>query len=45
MEKVSWTERVKNEILRRLKEERNVLHAVKRMKANLIGHMCVGTGF
>jgi hypothetical protein len=30
MEKVSWTDRVRNEeVLHRVKEERNVLHTVK----------------
>jgi hypothetical protein len=40
MEKVSWTNRVRNEeVLHRVKEERNVLHTVKRRKANWIGHI------
>jgi replicative superfamily II helicase len=39
MEKISWTDRVRNdEVLRRAKEERNILHAIKRM-ANWIGHI------
>jgi replicative superfamily II helicase len=39
MEKVSWTEGVKNEeVLHRIKEERNILHTIKR-KANWIGHI------
>ena len=38
MEKVSWTDRVRNEILHRGKEKRNILHTVKRRKANFIGH-------
>ena len=34
MEKISWTDRVKNEeILHRVKEERNILHTVKQRKA------------
>jgi hypothetical protein len=39
MEKISWTDRVNNEAeLHRVKEERNVLHTIRRRKANLIGH-------
>jgi hypothetical protein len=37
---ISWTDRVRNgEVLRRVKEERNVLHTVKRRKANWIGRI------
>jgi hypothetical protein len=40
MEKISWTDRVNNEIvLHRLKEERNILHTVRRRKANWLGHI------
>jgi hypothetical protein len=40
MEKISWTGRVRNEeVLRRVKEERNIVHTVKRRKANWIGHI------
>jgi hypothetical protein len=40
MEKITWTDRVKNEeVLPRVKEERNILHAIKRRKANWIGHI------
>jgi hypothetical protein len=40
MEKISWTDRVRNEeVLHRLKEERNILHTIKRRKANWIGHI------
>ena len=39
MGKISWTGRVKNEkLLHRVKEERNIVHRVKRRKANWIGH-------
>jgi hypothetical protein len=39
MEKISWTDRVRTErALRRVKEERNILHTIKRRKANWIGH-------
>jgi hypothetical protein len=35
MEKISWTDRVRNEeVLHRVKEERNILHKIKRRKAN-----------
>jgi ribosomal 50S subunit-associated protein YjgA (DUF615 family) len=40
MEKISWTDRVRSEeVLHIVKEERNVLHRVKRRKANWIGHI------
>jgi hypothetical protein len=39
MEKISWTDRERNEVLRRVTEERNILYTVKRRKANLIGHI------
>jgi hypothetical protein len=40
MEKISWTERVRNEeILLRVTEERNILHTIKRRKANWISHI------
>jgi hypothetical protein len=39
MEKISWTDHVRNEVLHRLKEERNILHTIKGRKANWIGHI------
>jgi hypothetical protein len=40
MEKISWTESVRNEeVLHRVKEERNILHTIKRRKVNWIGHI------
>jgi hypothetical protein len=40
MEKISWTDRVRNEeVLHRIKEERNILHTIKRRKANWIDHI------
>jgi hypothetical protein len=40
MEKISWTGRVGNEeVLRRVKEERNILCTIKRRKDNWIGHI------
>ena len=40
MGKISWTYSVGNEeVLHRVKKERNILHAIKRKKANWIGHI------
>jgi hypothetical protein len=40
MESISWTDRVKNEdVLHRVKEERNILYTVKSRKADWIGHI------
>jgi hypothetical protein len=40
MEKISWTDRVRNEdVLHRVQEERNILHTIKRRKTNWIGHI------
>jgi len=40
MEKVSWTNHVRNEeVLLRVKEERNILHEIRKRKANWIGHI------
>jgi hypothetical protein len=40
MEKISWNDRVRNgEVLHRVKEERNIVHTIKRRKANWIGHI------
>ena len=40
MEKISWTDHVRNEAgLHRVKEERNILHAMKRVKDNWIWHI------
>jgi hypothetical protein len=30
MEKISWNDRVRNEVLHRIKEERSILHTIKR---------------
>jgi len=42
MEKIIWTDLVKNEVLHRVEEERNILLSVQRRKANWIGHMLRG---
>jgi hypothetical protein len=39
MEKISWTNYVRNEVLQRVKKERNVLQKIKRRRANWIGHI------
>jgi hypothetical protein len=39
MEKISWTDHVVNEILHKIKDERNVLHTVKRRNDNWISHI------
>jgi hypothetical protein len=40
MEKISWTDRVNNQVvLHRVKEERNILHTIRRRRANWIGHI------
>jgi hypothetical protein len=39
MEKISWTDHVRNEqVLLRVKEQRNTLHEISKRKANWIGH-------
>jgi hypothetical protein len=38
--KISWTDpNMRNEVSHRVKEERNILHAIKRRTANWIGHI------
>jgi hypothetical protein len=40
MEKISWTEHVRNEeVLLRVKEQRNILHEISKRKTNWIGHI------
>ena len=40
MEKISWTDRVRNEdVSLRVKEQRNILHEIHNRKANWIGHI------
>jgi hypothetical protein len=39
IENIGWIEHVRNEeVLDRVKEERNIIHTIKRRKANWIGH-------
>jgi len=39
MQKIRWTDRVKNEEVLHRNEDRNMLQTVKRRKANWIGHI------
>jgi len=40
MEKISWTDHVRNEeVLFRVKEQMNILHEISKQKANWIGHI------
>jgi hypothetical protein len=40
MEKISWTDRVRNEeVLLRIKEQRNILHEISKRKVNWIDHI------
>jgi hypothetical protein len=40
MEKISWTDHVrKEEVLFRVKEQRNILHEIRKRKANWIGQI------
>ena len=39
MEKISWTDHVRNDVLLRVKEQRNILHEISKLKVNLIGYI------
>jgi hypothetical protein len=40
VDKISWTDRVKNEeVLHRVKQERNIVHTIKRRKSYWVGHI------
>jgi len=40
MEKISWTDYVRNEkVLLRVSEQRNILHEIRKRKVNWIGHI------
>jgi hypothetical protein len=40
MEKISWSDHVRNEeVLLRVKEQRNILHKIRKLKANRIGNI------
>jgi hypothetical protein len=38
-EKINFTDRAKDEVLHRVKEDRNVLQTIKRRESNWIGHI------
>jgi hypothetical protein len=39
MEKISWNEYFRNEVLLRVNEQRNILHEISKWKANWFGHI------
>jgi hypothetical protein len=39
LEKMSWTDHVRNEVSHRAKEEKNILHAIQRRQTNWIEHI------
>jgi hypothetical protein len=39
MEKTSWTDHMLNEVLLRIKQQRNILNEISKRKANWIGHI------
>jgi len=39
MEEISWTDHVRNEVLLTVKEQRNILHEIRKRKANWNGHI------
>ena len=39
MEKFSWSDCVRNEVLQKVKEKMNILHTANRRKANCVGHI------
>jgi hypothetical protein len=40
MEKISWIDHVRNEeVLLRVSEQRNILHEIRKRKANWFGHL------
>jgi hypothetical protein len=46
MQKISWTDRVRNEeVLHGVKEERNILRTLQIRKANWTGHILRGNYF
>jgi len=46
MEKISWTDHVRNEeVLLRVKKQRNISHEIIKRRANLIDHILCSTAF
>ena len=39
MEKIRWTDHVRNKVLLRVNEQTNILHEIRKRKANWIGHI------
>jgi len=39
MEKINWTDHVRNEVLLRVREQTNILHEISKRKANCNGHI------
>jgi hypothetical protein len=44
-EKISWTDRMKNEVLQKVKKERNIVHTIRKRKAKWICHIFRGNCF
>jgi len=45
-EKITWTDHVRNEeVLLRVKERRNIVHEIRKRKANWMATFCVETAF
>jgi hypothetical protein len=46
MEKISWTDHVRNEeVLLRVKEQRNILHEIRNGRLTVLVTFCVETAF
>jgi hypothetical protein len=45
MEKISWTDQVRNEVLRRIEEQRNILHEIINGSLTGLVTFCVETAF
>jgi hypothetical protein len=41
MEKIRLTDHVRNEVLTRVKEQKNIRHEITKWKSNLIGHIYI----
>jgi hypothetical protein len=39
MQEISWTDRVRNEVLLRVKQEMNIPYTINRREVNWIGHI------
>ena len=45
MEKINWSDRVKNEVLQRVRDERNFARTIKQRRAKWIRHTLRRTAF